>query len=75
MTGRRQCVRIGEIFSKWTSVTSGVPQGSVLGPRLFCMLVDYFSAAYSLSNCIKYADDSTILQFLRDSVDDHGQLE
>ena len=40
LTNRKQRVAIGGEFSKWKSVLSGIPQGSVLGPILFILFVN-----------------------------------
>ena len=65
LCNRYQCVRIGSVVSKPGKVTSGVPQGSVLGPALFSIIVSSFVTANNAAYTIKYADDITILFPLR----------
>ena len=59
LSRRTQSVKISDVFSSVSSISSGVPQGSVLGPVLFLLyvndIVDIFS---DLSvSCKLYADD------------------
>jgi Reverse transcriptase (RNA-dependent DNA polymerase) len=41
VTGRSQCVVADNVHSSYVDVISGVPQGSVLGPILFILIVNY----------------------------------
>jgi hypothetical protein len=72
---RFQRVKCNGQFSSWKFVSSGVPQGSVIGPLLFCMFVDDISSLCCNSITLKYADDVTILHFIRKASDDKLQFE
>jgi hypothetical protein len=61
LTGRKQRVVLGGIYSSWKEVNAGVPQGSVLGPLMFLIYINDISVDLS-SNIRLYADD-TILFF------------
>ena len=60
LVGRKQRVRVGEKLSKEVKVTSGVPQGSVLGPPLF--LVYVYDIWRNIDSTMRlFADDCVIL--------------
>ena len=75
LTNRRQRTRADGILSSWAKVTSGVPQGSVIGPLLFCTVLDSLSPLHDNTRMIKYADDVTILHFVRETGDESLQSE
>ena len=54
---RKQRVQVNGQFSKWSDVSSGIPQGSVLGPVLFVIYINDLPDSV-LSDIIMYADDS-----------------
>ena len=56
-------------------ITRGVPQGSVIGPLLFPLVIDSLSPVCENSFYLKYADDLTILHFIRQVGDDRLQIE
>ena len=59
LCNRSQRVIYNNVFSEWTSIPSGVPQGSVLGPILFALSIDNFKCVCSNTTIVKYADDIT----------------
>tara|TARA_B110000196_G_scaffold310581_1_gene313508 strand:+ start:320 stop:1870 length:1551 start_codon:yes stop_codon:yes gene_type:complete len=60
LSNRKQKVRT-DTDSTWESIQNGVPQGSILGPLLFTVLVSDISENITTGNHHTYADD---LQFL-----------
>jgi hypothetical protein len=71
LSNRQQRVRLGEMRSCLTNVTSGVPQGSILGPLLFSIFMSTFCAKDLNVSVIKYADDvSIVVPVLKDAPDD-----
>ena len=75
VSGRFQRVFVNGSYSPWTSISSGVPQGSVLGPLLFALTVDSLSPSCSNTSIIKYADDILLMHFIRSPAEDQLQVE
>ena len=56
---RKQRVKVNGFSSDWSDVTSGIPQGSVLGPILFTVFIN--DLPLSISSHVKiFADDTKV---------------
>ena len=61
LTGRKQIVSVNGVKSSSRNVVSGVPQGSVLGPLLFLILLGDIDNRVSHASVSSFADDTRIL--------------
>ena len=68
LTNRQQSVLINGMSSEWNEVSSGVPQGSVLGPLLFILCVKDLPSEVS-SFCKLFADDAKLFKDLQNLED------
>lgn len=74
LTRRFQRVVLNGEESHWVAVTSGVPQGSILGPSLFIMYVNDIPSYLERSNCLMFADDLKIYKKIS-SLSDCNELQ
>ena len=61
LEGRTQCVLVDERSSGFEDVKYGVPQGSILGPLLFIILINDLQATCKIIQSTFFADDTNRL--------------
>ena len=60
LTYRTQIVKLDDTLSTADEVSSGVPEGSVVGPLFFLLYIDDILAPPEFTHCYYFADDTKI---------------
>ena len=66
LQNRKQYVIFNNHESDLTEITTGIPQGSILGPLLFSIIINNFQKSSEKLRFLMYADDTTIYFNLED---------
>ncbi|KAK3099403.1 hypothetical protein FSP39_003853 [Pinctada imbricata] len=73
LTDRKQRVILNGKYSPWDNITSGIPQGSVLGPILFLIYINDLPEV--VSNPVKLFADDTKLYGSSNDQEDHRKIQ
>ena len=60
IVNRKQVSKTGDSFSTYQRIITGVPQGSILGPLFFNILINDPFISIDKSTLYNYADDNTL---------------
>ena len=57
---RKQRIKVGSAYSKWSKIRRGIPQGSTFGPLLFNIFINDIFMITEQSDICNFADDNTL---------------
>jgi len=77
LNGRSISVKFNGFSSLYHTVDKGVPQGSILGPLLYCIHVNEVAQCFPKSKCLLYEDDVVVYVSgdTADEISEHLQNE
>ena len=69
LTERQQYVDYNETSSSLEHISTGVPQGSIIGPLLVIIYINDIAQSSAYFKCITYADDTTLYGTIAGQID------
>ena len=70
LSDRHQYVEYNDTISATNSISTGVPQGSILGPLLFLIYINDLPLVTTVFDMLKYADDTTLYCNISQNIDE-----
>jgi hypothetical protein len=71
LLNRQQRVKVGNLYSDWTTLKGGMPQGTWLGPYVFLILINDLN---TIMATFKFVDDVTLTEIIDQSNTSQMQL-
>ena len=62
LTNRKQFVQVSDTRSSFLDIVCGIPQGSILGPKLFILYINDICNTSSVMRFILFADDTNLFK-------------
>ena len=68
-------MQLGNFKSECHAISGGIPQGSIMGPLLFNIVINDLKSATSKFDLVMYADDTTLVSTLENFGDRNNTKE